>query len=171
MGVFKRGFDGWVLGYLVLTFAGMALFGGRAWLTRCESFTLLFQLAASMAPVHVSASGRRLSFGMPGWKTLQARRLTYGMAFFALALLASVPELTDISTEPKHILDMYGPDVERKGSFARNCLLARRLAERLAELPDELHGLVAAERVDDLPLAFVPPLGSDNDYVSHVILL
>ena len=78
-----------VLGYLVLTFAGMTLFGGRAWLTRCECFSLLFQLAASMAPVHVSASGRRLSFGMPGWKTLQARHLTYGMAFFALALLAS----------------------------------------------------------------------------------
>ena len=43
---------------------------------------------------------------------------------------ASVPELTDISDEPKHILDMYGPDVHKPGTYARNCLLARRLAEQ-----------------------------------------
>ena len=42
----------------------------------------------------------------------------------------SVPELTDISSEPKHILDLYGPDVHKPGTFARCCLLARRLAER-----------------------------------------
>ena len=42
----------------------------------------------------------------------------------------SVPELTDFSDEPQHILDLYGPDVHRKGSFAYNCLMARRLAER-----------------------------------------
>ena len=43
---------------------------------------------------------------------------------------ASVPELSDLTTEPKEILDMYGPDVLRPGSFAGNCLRARRLAER-----------------------------------------
>ena len=43
---------------------------------------------------------------------------------------ASIPEVTDISTEPKHVLDSYGPDVTTPGSFAANCLLARRLAER-----------------------------------------
>ena len=43
---------------------------------------------------------------------------------------ASVPELTDLTTEPKHVLDMYGPDVTRQGSYAYNCLMARRLAER-----------------------------------------
>ncbi len=42
----------------------------------------------------------------------------------------AVPELTDLSREPKHILDLYGPDVHRPGSYAANCLLARRLAER-----------------------------------------
>ncbi|MEM9106980.1 MAG: hypothetical protein AAGC96_15095 [Pseudomonadota bacterium] len=78
-----------VLGYLLLTFAGMALFGGRAWLSRCECFTLLFRLCASVAPVHISASGRKIAFGVPGWFTLQARHLNYSVAFFALALLAS----------------------------------------------------------------------------------
>jgi hypothetical protein len=43
---------------------------------------------------------------------------------------SSVPEIADLSKEPDHILDMYGPDVKVPGSFARNCLLARRLAER-----------------------------------------
>jgi arylsulfatase A-like enzyme len=43
---------------------------------------------------------------------------------------ASVPELTDLSAEPKSILDLYGPDVQKPGSYAANCLLARRLAER-----------------------------------------
>ncbi len=54
------------------------------------------------------------------------------IAQFELAykMQTSVPELTDFSDEPKHILNMYGPDVLRKGSFAYNCLMARRLAER-----------------------------------------
>ncbi len=48
----------------------------------------------------------------------------------ACRMQASVPELTDLKSEPQHILDMYGPDVLRQGSFACNCLIARRLAER-----------------------------------------
>lgn len=48
----------------------------------------------------------------------------------AFRMQASVPELTDISSEPQHILDMYGPEVTKSGSFARNCLLARRMVER-----------------------------------------
>ena len=42
----------------------------------------------------------------------------------------SVPEVADISDEPDNVLDLYGPDVRKPGTFARNCLLARRLAER-----------------------------------------
>jgi uncharacterized protein (DUF1501 family) len=48
----------------------------------------------------------------------------------AFRMQTSVPELSDISNEPKHILDLYGPDVHKPGSFARCALLARRLAER-----------------------------------------
>src|SRR5207302_6063163 len=48
----------------------------------------------------------------------------------AFRMQASVPALTDLSTEPDRVLAMYGPDVQRPGSFARHCLLARRLAER-----------------------------------------
>ena len=58
---------------------------------------------------------------------IQARIAQYEMAF---RMQASVPELTDVSNEPESVLEMYGPDVKRTGSYASNCLLARRLAER-----------------------------------------
>jgi hypothetical protein len=58
---------------------------------------------------------------------IATRIAQYEMAF---RMQSSVPALTDLSGEPKHVLDLYGPDVHRPGSFAANCLLARRLAER-----------------------------------------
>lgn len=63
-------------------------------------------------------------FGDP---EIATRIAQYEMAY---RMQTSVPELTDFSKEPKHILEMYGPDVMRQGSFAYNCLMARRLAER-----------------------------------------
>lgn len=53
-----------------------------------------------------------------------------GQFEMAYRMQTAVPEATDISGEPQHILDLYGEDVKTPGSFARNCLLARRLAER-----------------------------------------
>ncbi|MFK7849316.1 MAG: DUF1501 domain-containing protein, partial [Rhodothermales bacterium] len=58
---------------------------------------------------------------------IATRIAQYEMAY---KMQASVPELTDFSNEPQHILDMYGPDVHTQGSYAYNCLMARRLAER-----------------------------------------
>ena len=58
---------------------------------------------------------------------IQTRIAQYEMAY---RMQTSVPELTDFSSEPEHVLEMYGPDVHRKGSFAYNCLMARRLIER-----------------------------------------
>jgi hypothetical protein len=60
----------------------------------------------------------------------------YEMAY---RMQSSVPELTDLSNEPKHILDMYGPDVLRQGSYAYNCLMARRLAERGVRFVQLMH--------------------------------
>ncbi len=58
---------------------------------------------------------------------IQTRIAQYELAF---KMQASVPELTDMSKEPQSILDMYGVKQPGDGSFASNCLLARRLAER-----------------------------------------
>jgi hypothetical protein len=51
----------------------------------------------------------------------------YEMAF---RMQSSVPDLTDFSKEPASVLEMYGPDVKKPGTYAYNCLLSRRLAER-----------------------------------------
>lgn len=58
---------------------------------------------------------------------IAARIAQYEMAF---NMQTSVPELTDLSDEPQHVLDMYGPQVKERGTFAYNCLMARRLIER-----------------------------------------
>lgn len=58
---------------------------------------------------------------------IETRISQYEMAF---KMQTAVPELTDMSAEPKHILDMYGLEKPGDGSFASNCLLARRLLER-----------------------------------------
>ena len=48
----------------------------------------------------------------------------------AYRMQASVPELTDLAREPKSVFDLYGDEARKPGTFAANCLLARRLAER-----------------------------------------
>jgi hypothetical protein len=58
---------------------------------------------------------------------LEARIARYELAF---RLQTSVPEVMDNSKEPASIFDLYGPDSRKPGTFAANCLLARRLAER-----------------------------------------
>ncbi len=66
---------------------------------------------------------RNLKVGNP---EIDTRIAAYEMAF---RMQSSVPELVDVSGEPQHILDMYGAK-PGDGSYASNCLLARRLAER-----------------------------------------
>ncbi len=58
---------------------------------------------------------------------IQNRIEHYEMAF---KMQSSVPEVADLSGESRSTLDSYGPDVEKPGTFAANCLMARRLAER-----------------------------------------
>ncbi len=78
---------------------------------------------------------------------IDSRITQYEMAY---RMQMAVPEITDLSNEPQHILDMYGPDVKVPGSFAHNCLLARRLAEKdvrfiqLYHLGWDHHGGLAA---------------------------
>jgi hypothetical protein len=60
-------------------------------------------------------------------REVDARIAQYEMAF---RMQTSVPEVVDLSGESKEVLDLYGPGVTTPGTFASNCLLARRLAER-----------------------------------------
>ncbi len=69
----------------------------------------------------------RAQYQISGDPEIMSKIMQYEMAY---RMQESIPEVADISNEPRHILDMYGKDVMTPGSFARNCLLARRLIER-----------------------------------------
>ena len=73
------------------------------------------------------AALNEIKFQQAGDPEIQTRIAQYEMAY---QMQTSVPDLTDFSDEPQHVLDMYGPGVQEPGSFAYNCLMARRLAER-----------------------------------------
>ena len=89
-------------------------------------------------PAGVSPENRRLALdrlrelhehqfaGTPDAE-ISARIANYEMAF---NLQTSVPEVTDLKDEPAHVVDSYGPDARKPGSFAANCLQARRLIEK-----------------------------------------
>lgn len=72
-------------------------------------------------------------FGDP---EIATRISQYEMAF---KMQTSVPELTNLSSETKETLDMYGPGVEEPGTFAHHCLLARRLVERGTRFVQLMH--------------------------------
>jgi hypothetical protein len=89
-------------------------------------------------PDGVDAAGRRrflndlakmneMKYEQAGDPEISTRIAQYEMAY---RMQTSVPELTDLSKESAATLEMYGPDAKKPGTFAGNCLLARRLAER-----------------------------------------
>jgi hypothetical protein len=58
---------------------------------------------------------------------INARIAQYEMAY---RMQSSIPEVASVSEEPDQVFELYGPDARKPGTFAANCLLARRLAER-----------------------------------------
>ncbi len=89
-------------------------------------------------PEGVSSSSRRaLLDTLKGLNEIQFQRqldpeIESRIAQYELAyrMQTSVPEVTDLSKEPDHVFELYGEDARKPGTFAANCLLARRLAER-----------------------------------------
>ncbi|MCB1021304.1 MAG: DUF1501 domain-containing protein [Acidobacteria bacterium] len=69
----------------------------------------------------------RIRYDKMGDPEIETRIAQYEMAF---RMQSSVPELTDLSSEPESVFELYGEDSRKPGTFAANCLLARRLAER-----------------------------------------
>lgn len=76
------------------------------------------------------------SFDELGDPEIQTRIAQYEMAF---RMQSSVPDLIDLSTESKETLEMYGPEVEKPGTFAASALLARRMIERGVRAVQILH--------------------------------
>jgi hypothetical protein len=69
----------------------------------------------------------QLSAEAEGDPEIASRVAQYEMAY---RMQTSVPEVMDFTQEPESVFDLYGPDAKKPGTFAANCLLARRLAER-----------------------------------------
>ncbi|MCB0668006.1 MAG: DUF1501 domain-containing protein [Saprospiraceae bacterium] len=116
----------WGSGFLPSKFQGVKFRGGGdpvLYLSNPEGMTRemrreLLNDLSELNEINKSA------FGDP---EIETRIAQYEMAY---KMQMSVPGLTDLSDEPQHILDMYGPDVTRQGTYAYNCLMARRLIER-----------------------------------------
>lgn len=75
---------------------------------------------------HIAAMNE-MKFDDYGDPEIETRISQYEMAF---RMQTSVPELTDVSKEPESTFDLYGKDARKPGTYANNCLLARRLIER-----------------------------------------
>ena len=84
---------------------------------------------------------------------IDARIAQYEMAY---RMQTSVPELVDLKDEPQHVLDLYGKDAMKKGTFAHNCLIARRLSERGVPFVQLFHR--GWDQHNNLPNKFVDKL-------------
>ena len=105
------------------------------------------------------------AFERIGDPEIETRIEQYEMAF---RMQASVPELMDVSDEPEHIYDLYGPTSRTPGSFASNCLLARRLAERDVRFIQLYHrGWDHHGKLDER----LPVLARDTDQASAALVL
>lgn len=96
---------------------------------------------------------------------IDARISQYEMAF---RMQTSVPEITDVSDEPQHVFDLYGPESKDPGTFAANCLLARRLAEKGVKFIQLYHR--GWDQHDDLPKG-IQRQCRDTDRASAALLL
>lgn len=141
-GVPQNGSNNWGPGFLPAAFQG----------TTMSSKDPVRHLAAMGVPAHQDQAARFLLQKMnarhleqhPGDAKLAARIASYELA---ARMQLSVPEITDLSTEPAHILKLYGADDTQnadKAAFAKNCILARRLIERGVRFVQLFNGAYAS---------------------------
>ncbi len=105
---------------------------------------------------------RREATGDP---EIDTRIAQYEMAF---RMQASVPDLVDVSDEPDEVFELYGPDSRKPGTFAANCILARRLAERDVRFVQLFHR--GWDQHENLPTTITGQC-KDTDQPSAALLL
>ena len=96
---------------------------------------------------------------------INARIAQYEMAY---RMQTSVPEVMDITDEPDHVFKLYGPDSMKAGTFAANCLQARRLIERGVRFVQLYH--MGWDQHDNLPKD-IPNLAKDTDQPSAALIM
>ena len=141
-GVPQNGANNWGPGFLPAAFQG----------TTMSSKSPVRHLAAPGVSAQADQAARLLLRKMnarhleanPGDGKLAARIASYELA---ARMQLSVPEINDLSTEPDHILKLYGADDTQnadKAAFAKNCILARRLIERGVRFVQLFNGAYAS---------------------------
>ena len=141
-GVPQNGSNNWGPGFLPAAFQG----------TTMSSKEPVRHLTAPGVSAQADRAARSLLQKMnarhleanPGDQKLAARIASYELA---ARMQLSVPEINDLSTEPAHILKMYGaddPQNEHKAAFAKNCILARRLIEKGVRFVQLFNGAYAS---------------------------
>jgi hypothetical protein len=154
----------WGSGFLPTRYQGVKLRGGKepvlylanpAGCARATRRQMLDDIAA-LDDIHHAATGD---------PEIVTRVAQYELAY---RMQSSVPELTDVSGEPRAILDLYGPDVQKPGSYAGNCILARRLAERGVRFIQLYH--MGWDQHSDLP-GQIKAQCRDTDQASAALVL
>ena len=141
-GVPQAGSNNWGPGFLPAAFQGTTMSSGSP----------VRHLAPKGVSSEADRAARSLLQGMnarhlqanPGDSKLAARIASYELA---ARMQLSVPEVSDLSNEPEHILKLYGADDAtnpNKAGFARNCILARRLVERGVRFVQLFNGAYAS---------------------------
>jgi len=95
---------------------------------------------------------------------IESKIAAYEMAF---KMQTSVPEVTDMSNEPDYIFDMYGEDSRKPGTFAANCIQARKLAEQDVKFIQLYH--MGWDHHGNLPGAF-PKMAKSVDQASAALI-
>lgn len=141
-GVPQNGANNWGAGFLPAAFQG----------TTMSSLDPVRHLSAAGLTQEADAAARSLLQRMnarhleknPGNENLAARIASYELA---ARMQLSVPEISDLSTEPAHVLKAYGADDttnKDKAAFAKNCILARRLVEKGVRFVQLFNGAYAS---------------------------
>ncbi|MGE0607815.1 MAG: DUF1501 domain-containing protein [Pirellulales bacterium] len=116
----------WGSGFLPSNHQGVAFRGGGDRVLYLSNSPGISE-ATRRDQLDVIAGLNRLQLARQGDPEISTRIAQYEMAF---RMQSSVPELTDLRDESQATLDAYGPQAAQPGTFAANCLLARRMAER-----------------------------------------
>ena len=116
----------WASGFLPSSYQGVRFRAGSAPVLFLEDPPGLSKISRRQM-LDAAAALNRMKHAAYGDPEIETRILQYEMAY---RMQTSVPELMDLSKEPDSVFEMYGPESRKPGTYAANCLLARRLAER-----------------------------------------
>ena len=116
----------WASGFLPSSYQGVRFRGGSAPVLFLDDPPGISKISRRQM-LDAAAKLNEMKHDAYGDPEIETRIAQYEMAY---RMQTSVPELMDLSKEPDSVFEMYGPEARKPGTYAANCLLARRLAER-----------------------------------------